>query len=52
MGSEDLHTLVQTIAESKVNAMGLARGREGTATGLGIVVGQVRRMPSTVSIRA
>ena len=32
--------------------MGLARGREGTATGLGIVVRQVRRMPSTVSIRA
>ena len=27
LGSEDLHSLVQIIAESKVNSMGLARGR-------------------------
>ena len=51
-GSEDLHTLVQTMAESKVNAMGLARGREGTDAELGIVVGQIRRMLSTAGIRA
>ena len=51
-GSEDLHTLVQTLAESKVNSMGLARGREGTEAELGTVVGQVRRMLSTASIRA
>ena len=43
---------MQTIAESKVIAMGLARGRQGTDAELGIVVGQVRRMLSTASIRA
>ena len=51
-GSEDLHSLVQTIAESKVTTMGLSRGREGTEAELGIVVGQVRRMLSTASVRA
>ena len=51
-GSEDIHNLVQIIAESKVNSMGLARGKEGTETELGVVVGQVRRMLSTASIRA
>ena len=51
-GSEDLHSLVQTIAESKVNAMGLSRGREGTEAELGVVVGQVMRMLSTASVRA
>ena len=47
-GSEDLHSLVQTIAESKVSSMGLASGRSE----LGVIVGQVRRMISTVSVRA
>ena len=51
-GSEDLHSLVQTIAESKVKSMGLARGRSGTESELGVIVGQVRRMISTVSVRA
>ena len=51
-GSEDLHSLVQIIAESKVNSMGLARGREGTEAEMGKVVGQVRRMLSTASVRA
>ena len=51
-GSEDLHTLVQIIAEARVTAMGLARGRPGTEAELGLVVGQVRRMLSTTSIRA
>ena len=32
--------------------MGLARGRCGTESELGVVVGQVRRMISTVSVRA
>ena len=51
-GSEDPHRLVQIIAESKVNNMGLARGREGTEAEMGKLVGQVRRMLSTVSVRA
>ena len=51
-GSQDLHTLVQTIAEAKVKSLGLARGRQGTEAELGIVVGQVRRMLSTTSVRA
>ena len=51
-GSEDLHSFVQVIAEAKVSAMGLARGREGTEAELGIIVGQARRMLSTTSVRA
>ena len=51
-GSEDLHNLVQTLAESKVTAMGLSRGRQGTEAEVGVVVGQVRRMISTASVRA
>ena len=50
--SQDLHTLVQTIAEARVKSLGLARGRQGTEAELGIVVGQVRRMLSTTSVRA
>ena len=45
-GSEDLQLLC------KVNAMRLSRGRQGTDDQLGIVVGQVRRMLITASIRA
>ena len=51
-GSEDLHKFMQVLAESKVTAMGLARGRQGTEVEMGIVVGQVRRMLSTVNVRA
>ena len=51
-GSEDLHGLVQLLAESKVKAMGLSRGREGTEAELGMLVGQIRRMLSTVNVRA
>ena len=51
-GSQDLHELVQKLAESKVNAQGLRLGREGTAEELGVVVGQIRRSLSTTSVRA
>ena len=51
-GSEDLHSLVQVIAESRVASLGLARGREGTEIELGIVMGQARRMLSTTCVRA
>ena len=42
-GSEDMHDLVQQIAESRANTMGLRRGREATEAEVGIFVGQVRR---------
>ena len=51
-GSQDLHELVQKLAESKVNAMGLRRGREGVEEEIGVVVGQIRRSLSTTSVRA
>ena len=51
-GSDDLHNLVQVMAESRVRAMGLARGRPGTETELGVVVGQVRRRISVASVSA
>ena len=44
--------MMQTITESRVKSLGLARGRQGTEAELGIVVGQVRRMLSTTSVRA
>ena len=50
--SEDLQNLVQIMAESRVAAMGLARGRPGTDTELGVLVGQVRRRLSVVSVTA
>ena len=40
------------MADSNVNAMGLARGRKGTEAEMRTVDGQVRRMLSTVSGRA
>ena len=51
-GSEDLHNLVQKLAESKVGAMGLRSGREATDEEVGIVVGQLRRSLSTTFVRA
>ena len=49
--SVDLHSLLQTIAESKITAMGLSRGTEGTEAELGTVVGPVRRMLTRMSRR-
>ena len=51
-GSQDLHELIQKLAESKVDALGLRRGREGTEEELGVVVGQIRRSLSTTFVRA
>ena len=48
-GSQHLHSLVQTIEESRIKSLGLARGWQGTKAVLGIVVGQVRRMLSTTT---
>ena len=51
-GSDDLHELIQILAEKKVGANGLRRGREASEEELGIVVGQIRRALSTASVRA
>ena len=51
-GSEDLHSLVQSLAESKVTAMGLRRGGQASEEELGMVVGQIRRSLSTTFVRA
>ena len=51
-GSEDLHSLIQNLAESTVNAMGLRRGRQASEEELGVVVGQIRRSLSTTFKRA
>ena len=51
-GSEDLHSLLQIMGESRLRAQGLARGMEGSAEELGVIVGQIRRKMSTASIRA
>ena len=51
-GSEDLHDLIQQLAESRARSMGLRRGRESSEAELGIIVGQIRRALSTTFVRA
>ena len=51
-GSEDLHTLVQVLAQSKVDSVGRARGRPASDSELSIAVGQVRRRLSMACVRA
>ena len=51
-GSEDLHDLLQVIAQGRLGAMGLARGRPGSEAELGVIMGQVRRRLSVASVRA
>ena len=49
-GSEDLHSLVNTLAVSRLRAVGLARGREGADKELGVIVSQIRRTLSTSAV--
>ena len=51
-GSEDLHNLVQMLAEARVTSQCLARGLPATQADLGSVIGQVRRRLSVASVRA
>ena len=44
--SQDLHDLIQKLAESKANATGLRRGREGAEEDIFIIVGQIRQAVS------
>ena len=48
----DLHTLVQVLAQSKVDSVGKARGRPASDSELSIAVGQVRRRLSVACVRA
>ena len=51
-GSGDLHSLVQSLAESKVTAMRLRRGGQASEEELGMVVCHIRRSLSTTFVRA
>ena len=51
-GSDALHNLVQTIALSRLAAVGMARGQPGSEGELAVIVGQVRRRLSVAAIRA
>jgi hypothetical protein len=51
-GSKDLHSLVKTIADTKVAARARALGREVSDKELGIVVTQVRKYLSVAFVRA
>ena len=51
-GSEDIHMLIQQMAENRAVAMGLRRGREATEAEFGKLVGQIRRSMSTTFDRA
>ena len=51
-GSDDLHNLVQILAETRIRTLGMARGTPGTEEEQGVIVGQIRRRLSVVSVRA
>ena len=42
-GSKDLHSLVKTLAESRVACQARSKGREASDNELGVVVAQVRK---------
>ena len=50
--SEDVHRLVQTLAESRLKYQGLQMGRPGGEQELGVLVGQVRRRLSMAAVKA
>jgi hypothetical protein len=51
-GSKDLHALLETLADCKLRARGLARGREGTERERSNILTDLRRELSTVSAKA
>ena len=50
--SEDVHLLIQILAESRLAFQGLQRGKPGSKAELGIMVGQIRRRISITAIKA
>ena len=51
-GSKDMHSLLDIIAESKLKARGLARGREGTEQERSVILMNMRRELSTTGAKA
>ena len=51
-GSKDLHSLLETLAESQLKARGLARGREGTDQEKSIILAGLRRVLSMAAAKA
>ena len=51
-GSKDLHSLLETIADSKLRARGLARGREGTEQERSVILLNLRRELSMAGAKA
>ena len=51
-GSNDLHALLETLADSKLRAKGLARGREGTDMERAIILSEFRRELSVTAGKA
>ena len=51
-GSKDLHALLETVADSKLRAKGLARGREGTDMERAIILSEFRRELSVTAAKA
>ena len=51
-GSKDLHSLLEHIADSKLKARGLARGREGSEQERSVILMNLRRELSTAGAKA
>ena len=51
-GSDDVHYLIQQLAENRASATGIRRGREASDAEIGILVGQIRRSLSTTFVKA
>ena len=51
-GSEDIHKMVKILAESRLKAVELQRGRVGLKGELGMITGQIRRMLSVGAVKA
>ena len=50
--SEEVHNLINTLAVSRLNKLGMARGRPGSDQELAMVTSQLRRRISSVTVRA
>ena len=51
-GSKDLHSLLETLADHKLRAKGLARGREGTERERSVILSDFRRELSVTGAKA
>ena len=51
-GSEDVHSLVQSLASCRAKTVALQRGRECGEGELGVIVGEIRRRVSVAAVKA